>query len=93
MPVEELPVIGSRADQPAEVEDPCFGEQKEFFIYELNKKKNVCFYRCEQLSFIASHYPEHYKAPIDILIWLYDVASYDENLLAEQAVYSGPKSN
>ena len=93
MPVVELPVIGSRADQPAEVEDFCRGKRKEFFIYEYNEKKNVCFCRIEQMSFIASHYPEHYKNPIDILAWLYDVASYDENLLAEQAVYSAPKSN
>ena len=93
MPVVEIPVIGSRADQPAEVEDPCYGEQKEFFIYEFNEKKNVCICRFEQMSFIAAHYPEYYMCPIDILIWLYDVASYDENLLAEQAVYSAPKSN
>ena len=48
-PVEEYPVIGSTTSskQPAakkkEVEDPCFGKQKEFFIYEYNEKKNVCF--------------------------------------------------
>ena len=93
MPGVELPVIGSRADQPAEVEDPCFGKQKEFFIYELNDKKNVCICRYEQMSFIAANYPEYYKTPIDILVWLYDAASHAEDLLAEQAVYSAPKSN
>ena len=92
MPVVELPAIGLRADQPAEVEDPCFGEQKEFFIYELDKKKNVCICRIEQMSFIAANYPEYYKTPIDILIWLYDVAWSCEDLLAEQADYSAPKS-
>lgn len=65
---------------------------KEFFIYSFNAMANQCICTSEQLSFIAKHYPEHYRTPIDILIWLYDVASYNEDLLAEQAVYTGPKS-
>ena len=76
-----------------EDEDPCRGMPKEFFIYDFNQMANVCICKMEQMSFIAKNYPEWYKTPIDILIWLYDVASYDENLLAEQAVYSAPKSN
>jgi len=30
----------------------------------------------EQLTFVACHYPEHYSMPIDILMWLYDMALY-----------------
>jgi hypothetical protein len=94
-PVEEYPAIGTTTNskQPAakkmEDEDPCRGMQKEFFIYEFNQMANVCICKMEQMSFIAKNYPEHYKNPIDILIWLYDAAwSYED----EQAVYTGPKS-
>ena len=34
----------------------------------------MCICTTEQLSFVAIHYPEHYSQPIDILMWLYDVA-------------------
>ena len=30
------------------------------------------------MKFIAIHYPEHYSAPIDILMWLYDMAEWRE---------------
>jgi len=67
--------------------------QKEFFIYEINQRANICICRAEQLSFIAINYPEYYKAPIDILVWLYDIALSYETYIDEQAVYTiGPKS-
>ena len=72
-------------------EDPTFNMPKEFFIYEYNEKANVCICTESQLGFIAKHYIEYYKTPINILIWLYDVASYAEDLLDEQVVYTGPK--
>ena len=73
-------------------EDPTFGMAKEFFIYEMNQMGTVCICRAEQLSFIAMHYPEHYRLPIDILIWLYDIAQSYETYIDEQAVYTAPKS-
>jgi peptide chain release factor subunit 3 len=32
------------------------------------------------MKFIAVHYPEHYLAPIDILMWLYDMAEYRDQM-------------
>jgi hypothetical protein len=61
------------------IEDPSFGKPKEFFIYEFDQSNNVCICNAEQLTFIAIHYSEHYFSPIDILIWLYDVAEYKES--------------
>jgi hypothetical protein len=34
----------------------------------------------EQLSFVANHFIEHYDNPIDILMWLYDMAEYRDEL-------------
>jgi hypothetical protein len=31
------------------------------------------------MKFIAVNFPEHYSAPIDILMWLYDMAEYRES--------------
>jgi len=31
------------------------------------------------MKFIAIYYPEHYQAPIDILMWLYDMAEYRDS--------------
>jgi hypothetical protein len=28
------------------------------------------------MAFIARYYPEHYSSPIDILMWLYDMAEW-----------------
>jgi len=63
-----------------EPEDPCYGKLKEFFIYEIDPIRNVSICLPEQLTFIAIHYPEHYTSPIDILIWLYDMAYYKEEV-------------
>lgn len=59
-------------------EDPCKGKKKEFFIYDLDPVRNVCICTEEQMKFIAISFPEHYSAPIDILMWLYDMAEYRE---------------
>lgn len=36
------------------------------------------------MKFIAIHYPEHYSAPIDILMWLYDMGEYRDSLKAQK---------
>lgn len=59
-----------------EPEDPCYGKPKEFFIYDFNQQTNTCFCLPEQLTFVATYYTDHYFAPIDILMWLYDMAEY-----------------
>lgn len=59
-------------------EDPCYGKPKEFFIYEFDQASNTCICLPDQLTFIAINYVEHYNAPIEILIWLYDMAEYKE---------------
>ena len=50
-----------KKEQPInqEPEDPCFGKEKEFFIYEFDRKKNDCICTDEQIAFIACHYAEH----------------------------------
>lgn len=63
-----------------EDEDPCKGKPKEFFIYEHDPENNVCFCSFEQMTFVSIHYPDHYSAPIDILMWLYDMAEYRDDL-------------
>jgi len=66
-----------KKEQPGkkEEEDPCYGKEKEFFIYEFDQIRNVCVCTPDQLTFIACHYIEHYFQPIDILMWLYDKAN------------------
>jgi hypothetical protein len=49
---------------------------KEFFIYEFDQALNICICDSKQMEFIAINYFEHYNAPIDILMWLYDMAEY-----------------
>jgi hypothetical protein len=34
------------------------------------------------MTFVACHFPEHYNAPIDILMWLYDMAEYRDEVAA-----------
>ncbi len=53
---------------------------KEFFIYEYDEKKNVFILQREQMTFIAFYYHAHYESPVDILMWLYDMAEYREDL-------------
>ena len=60
--------------------------KKEFFLHSFNLDSTVPIFREEQMTFIAKHYPEHYRAPIDILKWLYDVASMAEDDLCEVSV-------
>ena len=38
----------------------------------------MCICTEDQMKFIAIHFSEHYSAPIDILMWLYDMAEYRE---------------
>lgn len=89
----EYPVLGtdqSAATQKKEVkkepEDPCYGKPKEFFIYEFDPASNICICLPEQLTFIAIHYPEHYKSPVDILMWLYDMAVYKESVEEQKRI-------
>jgi hypothetical protein len=35
------------------------------------------------MTFVAVNYPEHYDSPIDLLIWLYEMAKYRDYLEAE----------
>ena len=69
--------------------DPCHGKPKEFFIYEYDSRANVCICKAEQLTFVACNYPDHYSSPIDILMWLYDMADYRD----EVKQYSKPSTN
>lgn len=71
-----------KAEVKKEPEDPCYGREKEFFIYDFDEVANVCICSPEQLGFVATHYPDHYFIPIDILGWLYEMAVYREQ--AEQ---------
>ena len=43
----------------------------------------MCICLPEQLTFIAIYYIEHYYSPIDILMWLYDMAEYRDSKGAE----------
>ena len=65
-----------------EDEDPCKGKGKEFFIYQYDQLSNACICGYDQLTFISIHYPEHYSSPIDILMWLYDMAVYRDECIA-----------
>ena len=67
-----------------EAEDPCFGKEKEFFIYEFDARRNVCICTTEQLTFIACHYIKHYYQPRDILDWLYDMAEQRQRHAEEE---------
>jgi hypothetical protein len=73
-------LTGSQSKQAAapkkELEDPCDGKPKEFFIYSLDPSTGVCICTPDQLKFVAIHYTEYYFTPIDILGWLYDMAVY-----------------
>ena len=60
--------------------DPCQGKPKEFFIYDCDQQSGVCFCKPEQLTFVAIHFPDHYSTPIDILMWLYDMAEYRDDM-------------
>jgi hypothetical protein len=72
--------------------DPCHGKPKEFFIYDYDPRSNVCVYKAEQLTFVATYYHEHYDSPIDILMWLYDMAEYRDELKYYDS-YSAPTTN
>ena len=76
-----FPALGSQqataqAAPKKEPEDYCYGKPKDFFIYDFDEATNTCFCIPEQLTFVATYYCEHYNAPIDILMWLYDMAEY-----------------
>lgn len=79
-----------------EPEDVCYGKPKEFFIYDFNPQTNTCFCTTEQLSFVSIYYTDHYFAPIDILMWLYDMAEYRDALNEQkelEAIYGAkPKT-
>ena len=94
-----FPALGSTTTAPAaekkkdENADPCYGKPKEFFIYEYDARTNVCMCKAEQLTFVACNYPEHYSSPIDILMWLYDMAEYRDELKSYDSSYSAPTTN
>ena len=83
------PAAEKKKDENA---DPCYGKPKEFFIYEYDARTNVCMCKAEQLTFVACNYPEHYSSPIDILMWLYDMAEYRDDLKYDNS-YSAPTTN
>lgn len=66
-------------------DDPCHGKPKEFFLFEYDKKWNVCVFKAEQLTFVAAYYNAHYESPVDILMWLYDMAEYRDELENEKS--------
>jgi hypothetical protein len=91
-----FPALGA-TNTPAQPEkkkdenvDPCHGKPKEFFIYELDARANVCICKAEQLTFVATYYHEHYNSPIDILMWLYDMAEYRDEEQKYYDSYSAP---
>lgn len=45
----------------------------------------MCICTPDQLTFIACYYIEHYYSPIDILIWLYDMAEYRQDFAEQEA--------
>ena len=59
--------------------DPCFGKPKEFFVYEMDLKRNVCICTADQMEFIALNYKEHYYEPIEKLKWLQNQAIKRDN--------------
>ena len=81
-----FPALGAgTASTPAQKKkdenaDPCHGKPKEFFIYDYDARSNVCICKAEQLTFVACFYSDHYNSPIDILMWLYDMAEYRDEL-------------
>ena len=90
-PSNDFPTLGGDVgkQQPKklekkEPEDPCHGKPKEFFIYEMNPVRNVCICLPEHMEFIAIHYSEHYFNPIDILMWLYDMAEYRDDVIEQK---------
>jgi hypothetical protein len=76
-----------------EPEDPTFGKSKEFFIYEFDQARNACICNMDQLAFISIHYPEHYFSPIDILMWLYDMAEFKEQTEYDNIYNQGPSKS
>lgn len=54
--------------------------------------RNACICSKEQLGFVATYFPEHYFTPIDILMWLYDMAEYRDACeeAKNQDIYSIP---
>ena len=87
---QDFPKVGEQATakpvEKKEPEDPTYGKDKEFFIYEFDENRNVCICLPEQLTFIATYYIEHYYTPIDILMWLYDMAEYREQQAEQDAI-------
>lgn len=82
VPGGQYPELGSTSSSQSDTKkkdenaDPCHGKPKEFFIYSCDENSGVCTCTFEQLTFVSIHYPEHYTSPIDILMWLYDMAEY-----------------
>jgi len=89
----DFPALGGNDFKPQgkqpekkEPEDPCYGKPKEFFIYTLNPHTKRCQCTVEQMEFVACNYFEHYSAPIDILMWLYDMAEYRDDLEEQKRI-------
>ena len=52
----------------------------------MNKARNEIICLPEQLEFIASHHPEHSVKPVDILMWLYDMAQYRDDTIEQERI-------
>ena len=63
----------------------------------MNKARNEVIFLPEQLEFIASHHPEHKVEPVDILMWLYDMAQYRDDVIEQKRIdkeyKKGPAGN
>lgn len=44
------------------------------------------------MLFVATHYPEHYSNAVDLLIWLYDMAAYQESNREYEKAFAQPKN-
>lgn len=91
-----FPALGTTTSAPAEKKkdenaDPCQGKPKEFFIYEYDARSNVCICKAEQRTFVAIHFPDHYDSPIDILMWLYDMAEYRDEIKRQPKITPNTK--
>jgi hypothetical protein len=59
-------------------EDPCHGKPKEFF--RKNPLSNVILINLELSNFLLKYYPEHYDDPEEMIIYLYKMAIYREEM-------------
>eukprot|EP00347_Sterkiella_histriomuscorum_P000426 403375909 len=78
-------------DQPKKSADPCQGKAKEFFtlvpvnpMFPADPFANPLTPSDEQLKFMFINYPEYAPNPVDLFIWLYSYAQYNEEQIKYQ---------